>query len=939
MRVVSGWYTDDHVYLVMPGPDGRGVAGRRLPARWTLFLASDDSRVLASLQRDGRVERVSQEQGADGPILRVDCKSRGARYGLRDELAARLGRAAVLEADVDPLRRLFSDDTSLEVDPTPRLLKFDLEVAEEGHGIEEHRAGLSRIVGWAAEGSDGRYASHVIEEWNDDAEVACIDALIDLMQDYDVLVAYYGGRRRSGWGFDFDCLRARCHVLGIEPKSWDRWCWLDQVEVRRKYRRADGGEKTSDALDHVARHVLDQPWLDEHSKDCTICREIWGQDTPHLGKMDVDAGRLLEIWRQGPAGRTQILRYVRWDVHLMTLIEARTGHLALHLATSHMCRVFPDTEALGAGLQGDGFMLALGAGLGRRWPTKWWDPDTEEDGEKEGAAVIAPRELGVVDDVAVVDYAAMYPSIDQTWNMGLDTLVDASYEGEVSIAPATKARFRTDRKSIFVVAIEQLRAARKEYQDLAKAETPGSQARELYDNLSGAAKIVTNSIGFGIQGATHTRFYEQAVFESITTTGKILLERVVAWAESEPWSLPGIYGDTDSGFLKLLGRAVQHVLDFTDWFNGQLAPLCVELGARMPCEVKLECEKVFARICIISAKGYFGRMRWYKGKDVPLGTKPEIKGLATQRGDSLRLGRNMLTELIEMVLGHEAELPQVPGPLVLEAWLERWRRRIVGAALTIEDVVISQSISRQVETYFCTNYTTDRCQAKRCRTEIPGGTDKRGPSRCPKCNTERARLPPAPHARVAAELTRRGQRLLVRDRVRWVAATDPGSDSGWRPVPAEDAEADPSIVDRAYYWKRAVSPALAVLEVLHPKHDWKYLERDAKAVRKQAVTEIRSQDSSDLPLLAGLDFQPVIKTGPEDTIVVELCDGTELAAVDQLAAAFRRCRGRAPVRLVLVLPGAVVNLDIDVHVDPRLLVLCGVVRRDSDGVFRPRLAA
>src|ERR1041385_6319529 len=115
VELVSGWVDGDRVVIVERAGDD--VRARSLPAKWSLFVEDLDDDDRRDLQRMRDIVGVR----VDGRYTRADFRNRWARKDFVDKVEkSNRGRSAagvapyrVLEADVNPLRRLLSDSTDL----------------------------------------------------------------------------------------------------------------------------------------------------------------------------------------------------------------------------------------------------------------------------------------------------------------------------------------------------------------------------------------------------------------------------------------------------------------------------------------------------------------------------------------------------------------------------------------------------------------------------------------------------------------------------------------------------------------------------------------------------------------------------------------------------------------------------------------------------------
>lgn len=808
---VSGWHDEKNVYLVER--NGDQVRARRVPAKWSAFVLGLDDEDRRTLQRTRGVVALQVEPTG---YTRIDFATRWDRTDITRRISAvasgqTLGyddgiERGVYEADVNPLRRLLSDIPTINVSGTFRLGWFDLET-DSRKSFDDARNGRARILSWALCSSDRSYSRvEVLAADTDEAERAMLKSFFEAAEQFDVLLAW------NGDGFDFPVLEMRMQRLRVQLSSgrmpfWQRWCWLDAMQVFKKYNQAhdSGEERASFSLNSIAHHTLGE------------------------GKDAFDASKTWEAWEAGGDERERMARYNMRDTELLPMIEDKTGFVALHLAVCQVTRCFPDSASLGAAQQGDGFLLALGAKQGYRFASKRYEE--REEGAFAGAYVMTPKRLGLVDNVHVCDFAGLYPSIMRSFNMSPDTLLypnDARAEGAPAHCklPERNTYFRTDRRGIFPLALDQLVAQRAEYTRRADAAEPGSEEWNRYKRLSSAFKIIANSF-YGIIGSPFTRYFDRSIAEGVTQTGAWLIKHVARTSEAA--GLEPFYGDTDSVFVSGDADRFARVVDS---LNESWPATLADMGCTES-RIKLEFEKSFRKLVIVSAKRYAARFAVYKGKPAPPDMKPEVKGLEYKRGDALRLAREMQAEAIGMLLRDD--------PLDVGAFREfvsRWRTRVLDGELAIEDVVLSQSVKGLDE--YALRYTSARCgtkhgtgkNAKACgfdfgHTHVGMGSGEwhgvRGIEKCPRCGTERKIASQPAHVRVARVLQERGEPIVAGTRIEYLVVRpgpDDVDDGKLLAVPARD----PGMlerIDRSYYWEdRILAPTKRVLEAVFPTVEW-----------------------------------------------------------------------------------------------------------------------
>ncbi|TLM78592.1 DNA polymerase II [Microbulbifer harenosus] len=261
---------------------------------------------------------------------------------------------------------------------------------------------------------------------------------------------------------------------------------------------------------------------------------------------------------------------------------------------------------------------------------------------------------GLYDNVLVLDFKSLYPSIIRTFKIDPMGLVEGLAEGsggepeegrsdESSIPGFRGARFSRD-KHFLPDIITNLWAQR----DIAKQEQDAARSQ--------AIKIIMNSF-YGVLGSGGCRFYDTRLASSITLRGHEIMQQTARWIEELGHQV--IYGDTDSTFVWLSGRpspeeaaAIGKNLAReinTRWQHKLKDELALE------CELELEFETHYQRFLMPTIRGSeAGSKKRYAGLVVKGGEEKLVfKGLETVRSDWTPLAKQFQTQLYGMVFKGE----------------------------------------------------------------------------------------------------------------------------------------------------------------------------------------------------------------------------------------------------------------------------------------------
>ncbi|WP_226661800.1 DNA polymerase II [Microbulbifer aggregans] len=299
---------------------------------------------------------------------------------------------------------------------------------------------------------------------------------------------------------------------------------------------------------------------------------------------------------------------------------------------------------------------------------------------------------GLYDNVLVLDFKSLYPSIIRTFKidpMGLiEGLAVEAAEGteeggadENTIPGFRGARFSRD-KHFLPDIITNLWAQR----DIAKQEQDAARSQ--------AIKIIMNSF-YGVLGSGGCRFYDTRLASSITLRGHEIMQQTARWIEEiDGGKHQVIYGDTDSTFVWLSGRPSPEEADAigkrlaseinTRWQNMLKDELALE------CELELEFETHYQRFLMPTIRGSeAGSKKRYAGLVVN-GDEEKLvfKGLETVRSDWTALAKQFQTQLYGMVFHGED-----PSDYVRET-VEKTR-----AGQVDEQLVYRKRLRRKLEQY------------------------------------------------------------------------------------------------------------------------------------------------------------------------------------------------------------------------------------------------
>jgi DNA polymerase-2 len=253
---------------------------------------------------------------------------------------------------------------------------------------------------------------------------------------------------------------------------------------------------------------------------------------------------------------------------------------------------------------------------------------------------------GLYDNVLVLDFKSLYPSIIRTFKidpMGLiEGLLELAQKEDEPIAGFDGAYFSRD-KHFLPNIIKSLWRER----DIAKKDKNAA--------LSQAIKIIMNSF-YGILGSTGCRFFDPRLAGSITKRSHALLKTTKQWIETQGYQV--IYGDTDSIFVhvgientleqsRALGKKLQDII------NTKMDKMLVD-EFNLVSDLEIEFETHFSKFLMPTIRGQdiskgqnnIGTKKRYAGV---VDDKLVFKGLETVRSDWTDISKTFQQELYRLV--------------------------------------------------------------------------------------------------------------------------------------------------------------------------------------------------------------------------------------------------------------------------------------------------
>ena len=284
-----------------------------------------------------------------------------------------------------------------------------------------------------------------------------------------------------------------------------------------------------------------------------------------------------------------------------------------------------------------------------------------------GGLVLQPTP-GLHENIAVLDFKSMYPSLMIEYNLSPDTYVspkDPMPSGGVHVAPEVKHKFRKEPPGFYKEVLSYLIGVRDQIRPKMAKLKRGSAEYRVLDARQKVVKIVTNAC-YGYAGWTGARWYVKPVAEAAAAWGRHTILTTIEMAKKA--QLVVVYGDTDSIFLENQPRKIEK--------------LSKEVKESMGLEVKPD--EVYVRVFFTEAKKRYAGL-------LPDG-RLDIVGLEVVRGDWATIAKHVQEKVLEIILKEQS--PAKAADFVQQFIYELRQKHV-----PFRDLVIWKTLTKPAEEY------------------------------------------------------------------------------------------------------------------------------------------------------------------------------------------------------------------------------------------------
>ena len=465
--------------------------------------------------------------------------------------------------------------------------------------------------------------------------------------DPDIIVGYNSN------SFDWPYLIKRSHVLGVK------------LDVTRRV----GSEPTPSVHGHISiAGRLNVDLYDYAEEMYEVKVKTLEEVAEYLGVMKKSERVMIDWWRipsywDDPRKRKLLLRYALDDVRATFGLARKILPFAIQLSSVTGVPL-DQVGAMSVGFRLEWYLMRAAFSMGELVPNR-----VERQGESYRGAIVLRPLKGIHENIAVLDFSSMYPSIMMKYNVGPDTLVKSQEEcaksGGCNVAPEVGHMFRKDPPGFFKRVLEQLVDMRKRVREEMKKYDANSMEYRVLDERQRALKILANA-SYGYMGWTGARWYCKQCAEAVTAWGRNLIKQAIEFARR--LGLKVVYGDTDSLFVYYDVDKVNQLIEFVE--------------RNLGFEIKID--KIYRRVFFTEAKKRYAGLL-YDGRI-------DIVGFEAVRGDWCELAKEVQWNVAEVIL----KTGNVNKAI---EYVRETSRMLRQGKVPLEKLIIWKTLSKRLEEY------------------------------------------------------------------------------------------------------------------------------------------------------------------------------------------------------------------------------------------------
>ena len=536
------------------------------------------------------------------------------------------------------------------------------------------------------------------------SEEAMMRRFFEIVREYDpdILVGYNSN------SFDIPYIVERIKTLNMKGARIDPLMGRDGRSV---YFKRFGNTTRVSVMGRIVMDVLPLLRKEFSLKQYTLrnaAKELLG-----LEKLDIPFLEMEDYWKDDGEKLSKFIEYARRDSELALafLLKLRLidKYIALARASGTLLQDILDG---GQTQMVENIILREYMKHNRVLPARPTGEMSDgrfDEGEELAGGEVLPPKKGLLENIVILDYKSLYPTIMMAHNLCYTTEVVDERPDEVVKAPSGGV-FVSQKiaKGIVPAILEELLNRRQATRE--KMKTASEEDARVLDATQQALKILLNSF-YGYSGYARARLYSLTLASAVTSFGRENILRTKSLIENEIKEiiltdggaftkveakvgkricLSVVYGDTDSVFVNLLDKEI--TLDDAELVGRKIAKI-VTSSLQKPMELVFDS---FGRRAIFIAKKRYAVLVWEKSNGV-MKEKLRVKGMETVRRDWCELTTKTVEKVLELVLKEgkvDDAVELVKGTINSIRTIDARKD-----SKLFEDLILTRQYTKKVESY------------------------------------------------------------------------------------------------------------------------------------------------------------------------------------------------------------------------------------------------
>ncbi len=381
---------------------------------------------------------------------------------------------------------------------------------------------------------------------------------------------------------------------------------------------------------------------------------------PKESRVLIDHAQIPKYWDDGDL-REQLLRYAAQDAESTIGIAEKLLPTAISMSQVSGMPLDQVMRA-GVGFRVENMLLRAAHEVGELIPNR----TSYRGGTYVGGYVLKPVP-GIHENIAVFDFASMYPNLMIKYNISPDTYVppgEKVSDDEVNTAPEVGHRFRKEPPGFYKRVLEGLIKERRKIQKTMEKLKPSTLEYAMLNERQKSLKTMTNAV-YGYCGWLGARWYMKPVAEGTSAWGREVIKETIEMAKK--YGLKVIYADTDSVFVTNEDSVKEFSRTVTEKLGLEIKP-----------------DKIYRRVFFTEAKKKYAGLL----EDGTL----DVVGFEIVRGDWPEIAREVQENVLNIVL-REGDLDKAIK------FVNETINRIREGKVSLEELVIWETLTKPPEKY------------------------------------------------------------------------------------------------------------------------------------------------------------------------------------------------------------------------------------------------